>query len=150
MARWRRAASPAPRFGRRGGADVSRAVFGQLASGTVDSPRLGQEIGAHVDEAGKEASAKRDRLRQLLDWSVDFYRELMRVNCGAEPRGDASLVRHVNGAARNMSDAEIAAACLARCLESLEQLDRNANTSTLLACWLDDMERLLAPAALAK
>jgi hypothetical protein len=111
----------------------------------VDAMRLGQEIGNYVDDAGKEASAKRERLRQVLDWSVEFYRELMRAGCGLEPQGDPSLQRHTLQAARKSADGEVAAECLARSLEALEQLDRNANTSTLLACWLDDLDRLLAP-----
>lgn len=121
--------------------------FERLSSGTVDSLRLAHEIGALVDAAGKEASAKRERLRQVLGWGVEFYRELMRAASGVEPQGDPSLRQHTAQAARKVGNGERAAECVARCLEALEQLDRNANTSTLLACWLDDLERMQAPVA---
>ena len=123
--------------------------FERLSEGTVNSLRLATEVGALVEAAGKEASAKRERLRQVLGWGVEFYRELMRATSGVDPQGDPSLRRHIATAARKMASGELAAQCVARCLESLEQLDRNANTSTLLACWLDDLERLLSPSTVS-
>ena len=118
--------------------------LGRLASGTVDSLRLNAEISAVLDAAGKDASAKRQRLRQVMGWAIEFFRELMRSGTGLEVEGDPSLRRHVSKAAAQITDSEVAAACVARCLEGLEQVDRNANSSTLLACWLDDLERMLA------
>jgi DNA polymerase-3 subunit delta' len=120
--------------------------FERLSKGTIDSIGLAQELGVSVDSVGKDASARRARLRQVLGWGVDFYRELMRAASGVEPQGDPVLLRHTAQAAQQMTDGNLAAECVARCLEALEQLDRNANTSTLLACWLDDLERLVAPA----
>jgi hypothetical protein len=40
------------------------------------------------------------------------------------------------------------AALVDRCLEALTHIDRNANQSALLECWLDDVAQLLhaAPA----
>jgi hypothetical protein len=34
-----------------------------------------------------------------------------------------------------------AAACLDRCVEAVEQIDRNAYVPTLIECWLDDLAR---------
>lgn len=129
--------------------DVSVRTFreqflGRLAGGSVDSLRLNAEISAVLDAAGKDASAKRQRLRQVMGWAIEFFRELMRSGSGLNVEGDPSLRRHVSKAAEQITDSEVAAACVARCLEGLEQVDRNANNATLLACWLDDLERMLA------
>ena len=121
--------------------------LGRLSSGTVDSLRLNGEISSVLDSAGKDASAKRQRMRQVMNWGVEFFRELMRTASGLDAEGDPALRRHVAKAAKQVTDSDVAAACVARCLEGLEQVDRNANNATLLACWLDDLERTLASAA---
>ena len=42
-------------------------------------------------------------------------------------------------------DELVAAACLDRCLEVSEQIDRNAHLPTLLECWVDDLGKTAEP-----
>ena len=114
-----------------------------LSEPVLDSLRLAGAVLALVEKAGREAAARRSRLRQIIGFSADFYRQLLRGLWGARPDDDAELGRAVARALRAWpGDAEIAAACLDRCLEAAEQVDRNANQATLVECWLDDLAEL--------
>ncbi len=90
-----------------------------LAKPTVDSVSLARAVAAFVDAAGKEAALRRARLRQVVGFAAEFYRRQL----------------------REQHDAERAAARIDRCLEAAAQIDRNANQSTLIECWLDDLAR---------
>jgi len=57
--------------------------------------------------------------------------------------GDAELSRAVDRVMANRpEDRETIAARLERCLEAAEQIDRNANQTTLIETWLDDLARV--------
>jgi DNA polymerase-3 subunit delta' len=115
-------------------------LLSQLAQERFDSVELGKALGAFVDEAGKEASLRRSRTRQVIGFAVEFYRQLLRAVSGLEPVGDAALSRGVEKALSTWrGDEEAAAACLDRCLAALGHIDRNANQATLIECWADDL-----------
>jgi DNA polymerase-3 subunit delta' len=91
--------------------------------GEIDGPRLARDVEEFVNEAGKEAEPRRERLRQLL---ALFSRSL------------SSRLGDVDDA----TEAESLLAAIDRCLEAIEQIDRNANQSTLIATWIDDLAQL--------
>lgn len=99
-------------------------------------------VSAFVDEAGKEASARRARLKNVIGLAADFYRSLLRSQAGAglseaaelQPRFAAAL------ASGNVS-ADLLASRLDRCLDAAAQVERNANQSTLIEAWIDDLAR---------
>ena len=104
------------------------------------SVELAQTVAAFVDEAGKEASARRARLRQVVAFAAEFYRQLLHAQCGVLDSEDADLRSQVEKTQqRGPGDSELSARRLDRCLEAAAQIDRNANQSTLIACWLDDL-----------
>lgn len=112
----------------------------QLAEPVLDSVRFSKAVSAFVDEAGKEASARRGRLRQVVGFAAEFYRRLLHAQSGAPPAEDDELSRHVRQAIGHRGgDATTTAARLDRCLEAAEQIDRNANQTTLIEAWLDDL-----------
>ena len=121
-----------------------RELLQALSSPMLDSVALSAQLLAFVDAAGKEASARRGRARQVVTFAIDFYRQLLRTLCGLAPEGDAELVPAVEKAnAAWTGDAETAAACIDRSLEALSHLDRNAHQAALLECWLDDLGRIV-------
>jgi DNA polymerase-3 subunit delta' len=93
-------------------------------SGELEAPRLIRELEEFINDAGKEAEARRQRFRQFLALLGDKLRESLR------------------GASDEL-DAETILAALDRCVETEEQLDRNANQATLLETWIDDLTMLL-------
>jgi DNA polymerase-3 subunit delta' len=86
-----------------------------LGAQPLDSVTLAKTVGTFVDAAGKEAPPRRERLKQVMGWSADFYRSAMW-------RGDI--------------DTEIAADSLEWCVEAAQFVDANANQTTLIDAWL--------------
>jgi DNA polymerase-3 subunit delta' len=76
----------------------------------------------------------------VVAFAADFYRQLLHAQCGVLISEDRDLRSHVERAQqRGLDDSELSAKRLDRCLEAAAQIDRNANQSTLIECWLDDL-----------
>ena len=116
--------------------ELQQRLLPQLVPSRLDSVRLAGELIAFVNQAGKEANARRQRLRAVLQMVGDHFSRVLRHSCGAEV-----LVEEVAGewVAMGLAAQDCALAVLDRCLEAEVQLDRNANQATLLECWLDDL-----------
>jgi len=121
-------------------------LYTQLAQPVLESGRLAKAVVAFVDEAGREAAARRRRARQVVGLAAEFYRALVHALCGSPQTGDAELRDSVGRAMEVWpGDELVAAACLDRCLEAAGQIDRNAHLPTLLECWLDDLGNTAVP-----
>jgi DNA polymerase III subunit delta' len=81
-----------------------------LSAAPIDGVRLARAVQAFVEEAGKESSQRRERLRVILGFAVEFYRARLRLE---QPHG---------------ADPQALEACLA----ALEQIDRNANLGLVI------------------
>lgn len=126
-----------------------RELLNLLSQSPLPSISLAQAVIKFVDEAGKEAAARRDRLRLVIGFVADFFRHVMRQLAGMETDADAELAAAIGRAAFAAAwDLESAGEAAQRSLEALAQLDRNANLHTLVEAWLDDVlllnRRLLA------
>ncbi|MEQ8791315.1 MAG: DNA polymerase III subunit [Pirellulaceae bacterium] len=116
------------------------ALFEQLVDVEAQQFKLAADVVACTNEAGKEAPLRRERMKLIFGFAVDFYRALMRRLDGLQAAGDRVLRGGVEQAVkRYRHDAEAAAGCLERCLAALEEVDRNANQATLAECWADDL-----------
>jgi DNA polymerase-3 subunit delta' len=82
--------------------------------------RLARLVQAFVDEAGKETWQKRDRLRHVIGFAIDFHRDALR---NAYAGFDAERTVHA----------------LDSSLGALEHIDRNANLSLVIQQWSDDL-----------
>jgi DNA polymerase-3 subunit delta' len=107
--------------------ELFAAAWRPVAQGTrggFDPMPLAKPFDEFISRGVKEASARRERFRQVLLLAGDVLRD------------------HIRAAAQNDSSPDAELAALDRCLEAEEQLDRNANQATLLECWLDDLAAL--------
>lgn len=117
-------------------------LLNSLAQPRLDSVRLATAVSSFVNEAGKKAPRRRQRLRQVIGFATEFYRQLLRSFGGASFSQDATLAQATKNTMSSWpGDATTAAACLDRCLEAFQQIDRNANQDTAIECWLDDLGR---------
>ena len=117
-----------------------RTLLEKLSAEVLDSVGLAQTISTFIEEAGKEAPARRARFRQVVVFAADFYRRLLHARSNLPLPADPELRGPVEAAVRRFrGDALVAAACLERCLDALGQIDRNANQATLIEAWLDDL-----------
>lgn len=115
-------------------------LLGELPPGSWSVVALAKEIAKFVESAAKEAPPRRARLRMLLSFSADFYRQLMHALAGSRVLGDPPLRRAVQLAvAKWPGTDESAAECLETCLTMENHVDANANLNTLVECWLDEL-----------
>jgi len=116
----------------------------QLTGPRPESVRLAEAVTKFVDEAGREAAARRQRLREVIELAIESYRHLLRERNAAADATHTAPEGSIAQALRQWpGDGPTAAACLDRCLEATKQIDRNANLATLIECWLDDLARIV-------
>ncbi len=115
-------------------------LFARLAEAELDSVGLAKTVASFVDAAGKAAPPRRARLRQIVRFATQFYRQLLRAQTGASSDDDEDLQRLAHQAlASGMTGGQGTLLRLERCLEAAEHIERNANQATLIECWLDDL-----------
>jgi DNA polymerase-3 subunit delta' len=125
--------------------EFRRQLLERLSQPRLESVQLARLTGAFIDEAGKEAPLRRARARQVVQFALEFYRQLCRASCGAAIANDTDLADQVESAlARHHGDAESAAACADRTLEALSRIDRNANQGAWIDAWFDELAKLVA------
>jgi len=111
-----------------------------LGRAEPDSVGFAKALAAFVEGAGKEAPPRRARMRQVMSFATEFYRQLMRSLAGAGIEGDEPMQRAVANAHRSRRfDEETAAACVDGCLDAQAHVEANANQATLLEWWTDEM-----------
>jgi DNA polymerase III subunit delta' len=92
-------------------------LLSALAATPIDSVRLARAVQAFIDEAGKESSLRRDRLRIVIGFAVEFYRSRLRMD--------------------HPHEADLQS--LEACLTALEQIDRNANLGLVIQHWCEEL-----------
>lgn len=110
--------------------DFRLQLIATLAAPRIDGVRLARAIQSFVDEAGKETAQKRDRLKCVASFAIDFYRVRLR---------DKSV--------RNF-DAVIDA--LEECLVASEHTDRNANLGLIIQAMCEGIACQPAPGRLGQ
>lgn len=121
--------------------EMQQRLLLQLVPSRLDSVRLANELMAFVNQAGKEAEARRQRLRALFQMVASHFRQLLRA--ASSPQGAEQQTCEGFGELGD-DETDCFLAVLDRCLEAEIQLDRNANQATLLECWLDDLASLFS------
>ena len=100
--------------------DFRESLFTQLSQPEFDQLALAKGVQQFVEAAGKDAPAKRARLKEALQMAAEFYRGRMQA------------------AAASGSDAEPAAICQELCLDAMSHVDANANLIGLIEWWADE------------
>ncbi|MDY0168933.1 MAG: AAA family ATPase [Thermoguttaceae bacterium] len=112
----------------------------QLTAPVLDSVHFAKTVSSFVDAAGKAAPPRRARLRQIVRFATQFYRQLLLAQSGSSLGGEDELRRLADHAlASGGASGQQTVFRLERCLAVAEQIDRNANQTTLIECWLDDL-----------
>ncbi len=115
----------------------------QLNRVDSQSVRLARETNEFVDAAGKDAPARRRRLRQIIRLAIEHHRGRLRASTGLATTDEiASAPATIE--AQSSDDWQRLAEQVERSLESLGQVDRNAHQATLIDCWLDDLGQIQA------
>ena len=115
-------------------------LLAALGRPRLDSVGFAKPLLAFIDEAGKDATPRRRRTKQVIGFATEFYRQLLREASGLPAQGDDELKRAVNHLLQTGPiDHEKIANRAERCLDAVEHVDRNANQATLVEAWLDGL-----------
>jgi DNA polymerase III subunit delta' len=103
-------------------------VLSSLGASRVEGVRLARAVQSFTDEAGKEASKRRERLRLIIGFAIEFYR----ARLGTQHSADVVLQ------------------ALDASLTALEQIDRNANLGLVIQNWCEELARFSAHSTVAQ
>ena len=127
-------------------AEFRRQLYGRIEKGW-EGATVAKLLQAFIDDAGKEATLRRERLRWAFGFAVDLFRQTLHVLVGGALSDDEELQRFAERTVAAVpGDPEALAAVVDRLLEAIEQVDRNAHPTMLIDASTDDIERLLAAA----
>ena len=113
-----------------------------LRPSAIETLQITKQLHDFVNSAGKDAQARRERMRLLFLMVSEHFRELLRISCQGAKAASSEIEQSV--AELGSAAQQCALSILDRCLAAEEELDRNANQATLLECWVDDLARILA------
>ncbi|MEX2317215.1 MAG: hypothetical protein WD669_08685 [Pirellulales bacterium] len=120
------------------------ALIARLARPGWDVLAAEKAILDFIQDAGTEASARRDRLRTVIGFVLDLYREQLPQRAGTREQKAPTLPPPCSSP-RRISDLLPA---LDACLAAVEQVDRNANQTLVVSQWLSQLAgRRRLPAA---
>jgi len=120
------------------------ALFDRLVGADRDAAGLTEMILAYVQQAGREAAARRRRLLDVFGWAMALYRQAMRTAVGAS--GDQEPTRLAAAASKLCTDRQLGPeqtiALIERCLAASDHVGRNVHPTTLVEAWAEDVYRL--------
>lgn len=104
--------------------DFRRQLMMLLTAANFESVRLARSLQTFVEEAGKEASQRRERLRIVIGFAIDHFRDQLRA-----PAPETW---------------QTAVPALDFSLSALEYIDRNANLGMVIQNWSEELGALRA------
>lgn len=114
-------------------------LFHQLIQRPMDFTKLAKAVQGDMESVGTESQLRRERLKIILDFALQFYRTGLRacVTSGFEPI-EAATGLYTFGHLRSLpSEAFVSA--IQRCLEAREHLDRMVSPASLIEAWAADL-----------
>ena len=120
-------------------AEFRSAFLEQLSQREFDLLAMAKQVSQFYEEAGKDAAAKRNRMKDIIGIAERFYRELLRTLATGEGSDDSQSEYIARTLRWWPHGDEAAAACIDACIDTLSQVEGNANLATLSECWLDEL-----------
>ena len=108
-----------------------------LTAEVADSVGLAKAISKHVNDAGQDTASRRSSFRLVLNAATTFYRQQMYATCGIP--AETATGESSPGTVADAHDIQIAVTALECCLETRVNLESNANLTTLIECFADDL-----------
>ena len=124
-------------------------LYRQLASLDPGHDDFTKTLVSFVDSAGKDSKLKRQRLFEIGDFAVCFYRELMHRSAESSEL-QAALAEHCSAALQRFKQTgfsqsviqQVAASCIGRTLTLQSEVHANAMPANMISNWLIDLGQL--------
>lgn len=124
--------------------DMRDQVWSGLAGLPHSRWELVEQIQQYLDAAGSESSEKRRAVRNVLNWSVQFWRAALRASQHSiAAESPPALAELVSNTARRMGAVDALSNCLERSIDGLAQIDNNVIVAGFIDVWIDDLAQCL-------
>jgi len=124
--------------------EFRRSLFEEIAAVRgFDAPALARRIEAFINQAGKEAGAKRVRARLIFGELVRLFRATFRLGAGQEPIAPDPDDRRAAASLADRLEPEAALALAERCLEAEYHVRRNLYMALVLDDLTHDLGKLI-------
>jgi hypothetical protein len=118
-------------------------LFDGLAAHPYNAPQLAARMNAAIEEAGSERPAKLRHARWLVQFCVEFYRQVLRQLSASQTSGEipqvAALVTRLPGTTETI---DAVSDILERCFTTQYQLEGNITIPLCIEALFDDCGRI--------
>ncbi len=122
-------------------------ILTELARDRLTSVKFATQVIEYVDKISKEATVRRPRLRNALEFAASFYRALYEELAFPSNVRRTSSQALVSAAKKRANSGDLipedALECLERTLQASDQVDQNANLPYVVETWLYDLSAIL-------
>jgi DNA polymerase-3 subunit delta' len=126
--------------------EFRRELLEGLSRPRFDPGALASALRTFCEKAGKESAAQRRRARLVLRLLLDFLGDALALRVEAAPRRTDEADRPALDALLSRADADALLACLERCLEADEEVERRVQLVLTLEALFDALaQRLRGP-----
>ena len=114
-------------------------LFHQLVQRPLDFIKLAKAVQGNMESVGADSQPRRERLKVILDFALQFYRSGMEslLNAQSVDANDSEAMAqysHLMGL-----DSESFVTAIKRCMEAREHLDRMVSPASLIEAWAADL-----------
>jgi len=120
-------------------------LFKEIALGVPHSVGFALKLNEFVEAAGKEAILRRQRLRLVLQITLDFYQNVERLLWGFDPGKlpNREMLPYFQKTVNTYQDDSTRVIRGSECtLTALEQIDRNVQISYIIDRWLQELSNI--------
>ncbi|MBB76320.1 MAG: hypothetical protein CMJ75_17585 [Planctomycetaceae bacterium] len=110
---------------------IRSAIHTVLSQQDWQPQTLAETVTDYVEAAGKDAPPRRQRLKNTIEFALEYYREYLYVISGVTQPVEATH-------AADATDADCVR-CIDSCLQAYRHVDANANLPTLTEWWLNEL-----------
>lgn len=115
-------------------------LFLQLVQRPLDFTKLAKAVQGNMESVGTDSQPRRERLKVILDFALQFYRSGMESQLNAQSadaNGAAAAIAKYGHLMSLHSDEFVSA--IRRCMEAREHLDRMVSPASLIEAWAADL-----------
>ena len=115
-------------------------LYAELSRARLLGVQLATKTNEFVESAGKEASIRRQRLRNVLKESIAFYRAVYLLSSETNDASVGASLGPLATSARKLASSQTlspdnALACVEKTLDALEMVERNVNAPFVVDAW---------------
>lgn len=114
-------------------------LFHQLVQRPLDFTKLAKAVQGNMESVGADSQPRRERLKVILDFALQFYRSGMQSRLRAQSAQADNATDIVRYGHLMTLHSDVFITAIKRCLEAREHLDRMVSPASLIEAWAADL-----------